>query len=81
MKKKIIVKEEANLKVLDDVEYIRTKKERYIRVSGYKYRWNEKGKQYKCSNAVCKGRVLMNKKLYYEIEPCSHKTSQKPVRV
>jgi hypothetical protein len=38
MKKKIIVKEEANLKVLDDVEYIRTKKERYIRVSGNKYR-------------------------------------------
>ena len=81
MQKKITVKEEVCLKELDDVEYIRTKKERYIRVSGYKYRWDEKRKFYKCSNAVCKGRVLMKKKVYYEIEPCSHKTNQKHLRV
>ena len=42
LKKKFPLKIEMPLRELDDVVYTRTAKERYIRVSGYKFRWDQK---------------------------------------
>lgn len=56
------------------VEYVRTKKERYIRVSEIKYKWHGGSQEYRCANRACKGRVMLKDQKYYQVIECKHKT-------
>ena len=71
MNEKLVVELNEEFKEID-VEYVRTTKERFIRVEGIKYRWSQPHQEYRCAKKACKGRVKTKGKKYYQIKPCEH---------
>ena len=58
-----------------EVEYVRTKKELYLRVGGIKYKWHSGCQEYRCANRACRGRVVMKElKRYYQVVECKHQS-------